>query len=196
MKAYCINLKERTDRWEKVQSQFELLGLQVERFDAVKRKRGHDGCILSHMSLWKKLKSKGIFMIVEDDLKVVVDNPKEILEKAMSQLPDDWDMLYLGATLNQKPERYSENLVRIEKAWTTHAIIYNNQNGVVDAIIDKMDMYKVDVVLADVIQKEFKCFMTYPMICSQAEGFSNIVNKYTDYHAIMDRYKKYTTWEK
>lgn len=193
MKAHCINLKERTDRWEQVQSQFELLGLEVERFDAIKRKRGHDGCILSHMALWKQLKDEGVFMIVEDDLKVIVDNPKEILSKAMSQLPKDWDMLYLGATLNQQPERISENLVKIEKAWTTHAIIYNNQNGVVDAIINKMDMYKVDVVLADVIQKEFNCFMTYPMICSQAEGFSNIVNKYTDYHAITDRYKKYTT---
>lgn len=190
-KAYCINLKERTDRWENVQKQFPLLGLQVERFDAIKRKRGHDGCILSHLALWNDLKDQGEFMIIEDDIKVIVENPKEILDKSISQLPEDWDMLYLGATLNESPERYSENLVRIKKAWTTHAIMYNNQNGVVDAIIKNMDMYKVDVVLADVIQPNFNCFMTYPMICSQAEGYSNVVNRFTDYHAITDRYNKY-----
>ena len=192
MKAYCINLDERTDRWEQVQSQIELLGLKVERFSAIKKKRGHDGCILSHIALWDRLKDQDTFMIIEDDIKVRVDNPKEILNKAMSQLPDDWDMLYLGATLNQPPERISENLVRIKQAWTTHAIIYNNQNGVVDAILEEMDDFKVDVVLANSIQHKFKCFMTFPMICTQTEGFSNIINKHTTYQAITDRYDKYT----
>ena len=111
-------------------------------------------------------------------------------KRFLADVPDDWDMLYLGATLNEPLKQVSPNLFRIKKGWTTHGIIYNNQNGVVAFILDGMDAFKVDVFIADVVQEKFNCYMCYPMVATQRPGRSDIINKHTDYHAITDRYKK------
>ena len=192
LKVFCLNLDDRPDRWEEVQQEVKKIGVEIERFSAVKHQRGHTGCITSHMQLWEKARSLGTWMTIEDDI-LFLDNARENLIKAIDQLPLNWDMLYLGATLNQPLARVDENLLRIKKGWTTHGIIYNNQNGVVDFILEGMDEFKVDVFIADIVQERFNCYMCYPMVATQRPGRSDIVNKYTDYHAITDRYKKYVT---
>jgi len=189
--TYCINLKSRPERWIKVQSEMKKIDMYTERFDAIRHSRGHTGCILSHMALMEEVKDEGVWMTIEDDI-LFLPEAKNNLYKAYDQLPDDWDMLYLGATLNKKLEKVSDNLLRLKGGWTTHGIIYNNQNGVADFILQGMDRFKVDVFIADIVQEKFNCFMCYPMVATQRPGRSDIVNKYTDYHAIMDRYNKYT----
>ena len=192
IKTFCINLDDRPDRWEEVQEEIKVLGIEMERFPAIKHERGHTGCIQSHIALWKKAKDLGVWMTIEDDI-LFLPFARTHLEKAIDQLPPYWDMLYLGATLNRHLARVNHNLLRIKKGWTTHGIIYNNQNGVVDFILDGMDEFKVDVFIADIVQEQFNCYMCYPMVATQRPGHSDIVNKYTDYHAITDRYKKYVT---
>ena len=67
----------------------------------------------------------------------------------------NWDMLYLGATLNEKLERFSPHLFRLKKAWTTHAMIFNNQNGVIDYILNNNGGgRKIDVFYAEQIQEK------------------------------------------
>lgn len=193
--VYCINLSERPDRWSEVQEEVKKVGLKILRYPAIKHSRGHTGCILSHMALWQEAKELGIWMTIEDDV-LFLPEARENLEQAYSQLPDDWDMLYLGATLNEPIYKVSPNLLRLKHGWTTHGIIYNNQHGVVDTILELMDMHKVDVVLADLIQPIFNCYMCYPMVATQRPGHSDIVNHYTDYKAIMDRYNKYVKDER
>ena len=61
-KIFCINLDERTDRWEKCLNKFSLLGIEdkVERLSAVNlshlterdpKIRGRAGCVLSHAKI-------------------------------------------------------------------------------------------------------------------------------------------------
>ena len=70
MKNYCINLDERPDRWKQVQKEAARLHMDIERFPAIKRDRGHDGCKESHMTLLEQLKKEETFMmIVEDDIR-------------------------------------------------------------------------------------------------------------------------------
>jgi len=45
--------------------------------------------------------------------------------------------------------------------------------------------------MADVIQEKFNCYMCYPMVATQRPGVSDVLRKYTDYHKIMSRYKRY-----
>jgi hypothetical protein len=55
------------------------------------------------------------------------------LEQAISELPAEWDILYLGANLicwnngEQWPERVSEHLFRVYAAWTTHCVAFNRK---------------------------------------------------------------------
>jgi len=191
MKAYCINLDSRPDKWEWVQEEAEKLGLELERFSGIKRRKGHDGCKLSHMTLLRQLRDQGEFMIIEDDMEVCADDPINLMNEAYSQLPGDWDMFYLGATLNQRLDRYSENLYRLKNAWATQAIIYNNQNGVVDYILENHNEPKYSVFLGRKVQDRFKCYITYPMIATQHAGYSDILRHHVDYGVIKKRYKKY-----
>jgi len=190
MNCYCINLDRRPERWAQTHEEMKIIEMYPIRFSATIKRRRHSGCIASHMALWKQVRDEGIVMIIEDDI-LFLDNAKENFEAALSQLPSDWDMLYLGATLNQPLERISDNLLLLKKGWTCHAIVYNNQNGVLDYIIKEMIDFKIDVFMADVIQEKFNCYMCYPMVATQRPGLSDITRKYTDYNRIMSRYKKY-----
>lgn len=191
MKKFCINLKERTDRRKSAINEFSRVGLNVSFFDAVKTSNGRDGCRMSHLSLMNKLVPYGKFAIFEDDVKFLPGAMKT-LSAAMRQLPDNWDALYMGATLNHPLQRYSDNLFFLTGGWTTHAIIWNNKNGVVDEILNcASSIYKIDVFLTK-LQKYRNIFVTYPMVATQMAGYSDIINKYTDYSVIDQRWEMYT----
>ena len=190
MRVYCINLDNRKERWDQTQEEMKVLGATPIRFSATLKRRRHSGCISSHMALWGKVKDEGIVMVIEDDI-LFLDNAKENFEIALHQLPEDWDMLYLGATLNEPLERVSDNLLRLKRGWACHAIVYNNQNGVLDYLLKEMVDNRIDIFMADVIQEKFNCYMCYPMVATQRPGISDITRKYTDYNKIMRRYRKY-----
>ena len=194
IKVFCINLDGRPERWAEVQEEVKVIGVEIERFPAIKHRPGHVGCRLSHEALWEKAKPLGVWMVIEDDI-LFLPGAKETLEAAIEQLPADWDMLYLGATLNQPLDRISDNLLRLKRGWTTHGIMYNNQNGVVDYILKVKYDWKIDVLLADEVQAKFNCYMCFPMVATQRPGWSDIVDHHTEYNEITNRYKKYTRHE-
>ena len=191
MNTYCINLKERPDRWKRTQDEAFKLVIWPTRFGAIKHERGHTGCTLSHLALLKQVKHEGQFMIIEDDIKVL-KNGYDIAQDAFKELPDDWDLFYLGTTLNEPLVRYSNNLFRLKNAQATHAIMYNNQNGVADYIIENHNRNVVDLFYAQDVQEKFNCFITHPMAVTQRAGYSDIINKHTSYKQIRKRYKKFT----
>jgi len=190
--TYCINLDIRPDRWAVVQGEADKIGVKPTRFPAVYRKRGHDGCKASHMALLQQVKDEGVFMVIEDDMKIIADDPISATLRAYDQLPSDWDMFYLGATLTVPLKRYSENLFRLKTAWATQAIIYNNQNGVVDYILRNHNQNKFSVFLGYVVQEKFNCYITDPLIATQQAGRSDILKKRVSYAVIEKNYDKYT----
>lgn len=189
MKKYCITLAERYDRTVQAKNEFSNCGLNVEMVTGIKLSPGWIGCRESYLSCLNL--GKNVFAIFEDDV-MFMRCWRQTIRKAMLQLPKDWDALYLGATLNEPLERYSDNLFRLRKGWTTHAIIWNNQNGIVDYILNHADsIRKIDVFLA-CVQDMFNVYLTYPMVATQRPGHSDIINSYTDYSQIQERYERYT----
>lgn len=189
--TYCINLDERKDRWDLSVLEAKKIGVDLIRFPAIQGETGHLGCRESHLTLLRDVKDEGIVMVTEDDFKIIVKNPIPIVRKAWSQLPGDWDMFYLGATLNEPLVRYSENLFWLRNAWTCHAIFYNNQNGVIDYILENHNTKEIDVFLCIDVQLKFNCFIIYPMVATQREGYSDILKRHVDYSVIESRYNKY-----
>lgn len=190
MNTYCINLKNRPERWQAVQKECKKLNLKVERYGAVKRTIGYQGCMASHIQLLQRIKHQGIFMIIEDDFKVI--GTRKQLDKSILELPDNWDMLYLGASFPTTATplvRYTDSLYRLQGGLCTHAIMYNNQNRVAEFILNNLKQVHIDVVFMKQVQPKFNCYITYPMIATQQEGFSDIVNRHTDYSEITRSYK-------
>ena len=190
--AYCISLPERNDKWNLARNEISKLGIErITKYEGHKRSPGWQGCRLSHLNLMKEIKDE-IFLIAEDDFLINTKDPIKKLDKAIQQLPKDWDLLYLGSTLNEPLERYSSNLFRMSAGWTTHAMIFNNQNGIKEFIVENCPMQKIDVWYANEIQKKFNCFITYPMIATQRGGFSDVIDRPVDYAIIQERYNQYT----
>ena len=187
MNTYCINLKNRRFKWAKVQKEAAKLDIEPIRFEAVFNTNGHLGCMLSHTELLEEIK-EDIFMIIEDDILTL--GTREDLDKAIEQLPDDWDMLYLGANLSEPLERFSDNLFRLKGGKVSHAIMYNNQNEVVEYILENHHI-PIDNFFAEMAQNRFNCFITYPMICTQDPGYSDTIRWWKDYEEIEKSYKKY-----
>ena len=186
MKAYCINLNERPERWEVFSKQ--VFPFDVQRVEGVKASPGWKGCTQSHLKVLEGI-TEFPSVVFEDDCLMLASWDK--VEEIMKQLPDNWDMFYLGANLNEKLERYSDNLYRIKNAWCTHAIIYNSQRAI-DHILNNRDgMRKIDVFLIDNILPNYECFISYPLLATQRPGHSDIINKYTDYNLISKNYHKF-----
>ena len=187
MKAYCINLPKREDRWEKFISQ--ALPFVVTRFDAIPG--GSDGCLKSHLSVLSKCEDE--ILIMEDDCHILQD--WRVFFYAYSQLPKDWGVLYLGAILHDKLERYSDNLFKLKQGWATHGILYSRK--VADYILQ--DGYPIirlqrnyDNYMARVIQKKFKCFIVYPCFTTQYPGHSDIINTMRECADLIPRYENNT----
>lgn len=183
---YCINLDHRHERWKNVQHQFDKLNLreQVTRFSAINEQPGYVGCRKSHLEVLEKCKNLATFMIVEDDLEFI-HNPEltETLEKAFQQLPFDWDMLYLGANLQEPIEQYSENLFTLKGSFCTHAMIFNSRS-LVQFILDigkKYFIKKIDVFYRDHVMPKYNVFITHPMVATQADGYSDITRRQNAY---------------
>ena len=190
MKTYCINLDSRPRKWRRVQKEAHKINANLIRFPGIPG--GHIGCTRSHLRILADNCYDEIFMIIEDDMKIIVKNPMQVIDKALRQLPANWDLLYLGATLSEPIKRYSDNLFVLKRALAAHAIIYNNQNGVVDYIVKNHPGPIMDLFYREDVQERFNCFITYPMVATQRAGMSDTISKYNSYKAIKRLYDKYT----
>lgn len=135
----CLTLN--TLEWEQGRAEIERVGI----FDCIKFQALPD--IGPHQSFNKSTRqilsdfnksSYETLLFLEDD---VLFRELNHLERALYELPVDWDIVYLGANLlcwnradDILPERISDHLYRVKQAWTTHAIGYNKK--VIQFILD------------------------------------------------------------
>jgi GR25 family glycosyltransferase involved in LPS biosynthesis len=59
IKKYVINLNRRPERLEHIKKEFEYIGWDFERFEAIDL-NSYEGCLQSHISIVKKAKQEGL----------------------------------------------------------------------------------------------------------------------------------------
>lgn len=178
----CLTLQDH--EWQKGCDEFERVGLHgVERFQAVKEIGPHQSFSHSERNILLDFYHSNAerLLHLEDDC---LFRDTSHLEQAISELPSDWDILYLGANLilqpgfgECNPVRHSEHLFRIDAAWTTHAVAYNKK--CVFEILARQSEFSVqmfDQYLSNRL-KEFNTFVVAPMIAYQRPRFSSIWQK-------------------
>ena len=201
---YCINLDSRLDRWEKVQKEFDKVGLlpRLKRFSAIKEKDGRLGIIKSNLEIVKIAKENNLknVLIFEDDVQFINDTTN-ILEKSLQQIGNlDWWLLYLGANTHEPLNIISKqkpNLLILKNAFACHAFCYNKKTY--DFFIKKYDNLKevqhqdiLDVFLANTFQKKNLCLLINPIIATQSPSFSDIETRNVDDKFIEDRFLENT----
>ena len=114
-----INLEHRTDRRELMEKELNRVGLQAERFEAIKTKdeewnrypyqrmfnrtKGAIGCMLSQMAVMQKAYElcKSAF-VLEDDLVIATDIIKRLdyIENFINTKEPDTDVFFMGGTVH------------------------------------------------------------------------------------------------
>lgn len=201
-KIFSINMDNRKDRWELAKNEFDKFGLDVERisaFDGSKLnlnfppeiKEGAVGCSLSHLYILKMAKQLGLnnYLVLEDDVKFI-DNFTEVFSHVMHQIPNDWDMMYLGGQHihGRNIEKITENIYKCEYTLTTHSFAV--RNTVYDLFIDKLiDITKpCDVHFAEE-HKNINAYVCIPHLTWQRQGYSDVEKQNVDYEFL--KYHRY-----
>lgn len=168
--AILINLDKRQDRLERFDKQAKALGIDYERFQAIESSDPVLGCKLSHVAALMKCKGDSVF-IFEDDA-VFVDNFQEELKKSLAVLPDDWDMVYLGAHILQT-QVVNDRWRRSTECSSTHA--YLVRASAIPRLVETAIAHKGHVDVAySTLHKDLKAYIARPTLVSQEPGFSDI----------------------
>lgn len=165
--------------WSVAQSEFARVGLEVEKYQAVKEIGPHQSFSHSERNILLEFLHSDVdtLLHLEDD---VVFRELGHLNQALSELPDEWDIVYLGANLvlwnngEPWPERYSDHLFRVRCAWTTHAIAYRKK--CVRSILEgqpSFDAQMFDNWLSTRLP-ELNAFIVAPMVAYQRPRISSI----------------------
>jgi GR25 family glycosyltransferase involved in LPS biosynthesis len=188
VKTFVINLERRTDRLNELKIPFE-----YEVFSATDGRKSFDnerysshelgqlGCRDSHKRLLSKIYEDGVehCLIFEDDVELC-NNFEFKLEEIIKELPEDWDMVYLGGWNLGEKKSYTNKLNIAEKVYTTHSYLIRRK--FIPLLIDEInkdECKKVDVIFS-VLQKQNKCFIASPILCWQRKGFSDVENTITN----------------
>lgn len=132
------------------------------------------------IDFWESGSQRLLFL--EEDVEFV---GYQHLQKALSELPDDFDICYLGGNISEevfrKPEKYSTHLCKVFNCWTTHAVCYSrksipwileNQPGFSEQMYDNWLSNHLD---------RFKAFIVNPMVAVQRSRVSSIWKTFCDY---------------
>lgn len=137
------------------------------------------GCFGSHINAIKYAKEHDLekILILEDDI-IIRDN-----FDCLNDLPNDWDMIYLGGILTKQTE-LKEKWVR-GTIWCNHAYIV--KKNMYDVILQKYsefgpeeiisNKYSTDWFYTKFFNTTYKCWLAIDQPIIQKEGYSIIDNK-------------------
>lgn len=186
--AYCLNLERNTQRWIDSNREFLSVGLEVERINCIESEENrYLSFNKSHFDTVRKgYKTGKPFAIFEDD--IVFDTLWKHIAEGASQLPEGWDLLYLGCNFCgawEWPARFSSYLSRLPNAWMTHAIIYSQKGA--KYVLDNFDPNTFPVYdewLRVNVMPQGNTFLLSPMSCYQKPVYSDIWQTEADYTSV------------
>lgn len=176
MKALCLSLASRDDRWKLAEKQFKEQGIEVDRFYAIENKDRFLSFNLSQQAILQSITEETI--VFEDDVLFVNNMLKHIIKTA----PDDWQMLYLSGHVLQPLQHIADHWYRCKHTHTTHSVIYRPDAA--KYILERFDPIKsgiYDDFLLREIQPNIKAYICKPFVTTQRPGYSDLWQTDTDY---------------
>jgi hypothetical protein len=204
IKYIVINLEERRDRYERFQKEIQNMGIEVERFEAIKttyeeypyiKKRTHQnqkyinsmlGCKWSHLKILEDNRENEEYeyiCIFEDDMKwrEIEDISNRIYISLSTFSENDGNILYLGVTNKNERERYEKPIYLLNENEGLSTVGYIIPIKKIQIILDKLYCQdeEIDVIYSKYIEKRY---IMEPNIVIQQEDYSNILHKNVNYN--------------
>lgn len=180
----CLNQKSRVDRWQQFEQEAARVRLKdVQQFYSIEASSAYESfCLSQRVLLESFIASDGkVLLALEDD---VIFKDLSYFDEALTELPDNWDILYLGANVtDSRPHRISKHLFKIQSAWTTHAVAYSRKMAeeILRLYINWEQSGMYDDWLSRVILPVNNCYIIAPMVAWQRPVFSDIWGQNVEY---------------
>jgi GR25 family glycosyltransferase involved in LPS biosynthesis len=201
-----MNLDKRPDRKLLAEKEFDRMGISPIRMPGVFIKGSNNqlvdnalGCMFAHIECLKwGLEQKTNVFIFEDDIQFI-DKPniKELTDAACGELAQrEWDMFYLATNILRPHYQVSKHLSRLTHGQSTVAYGVNKNfiPKLLDHYLPSLNTIKeiwIDVIYADTVIPNNKCYITVPMMGVQREGWSDIMGQHVCYEDYLQ--KRYDT---
>lgn len=188
---YCINLDRRPDRWKECVREFDRVEItDVERFTAVDGNSIHTksvllpgevGITLSNLNLLMDARKNSYerILILEDDIQFS-ENFVRDFDTWHSEIPNDWQMLYLGGNLvGWQPSPISDHVHLGKNILAIHAL--GLHASTYDSIISSINLnIQIDSTYSEQ-SNNFNSYLMTPRMAWQRECYSDIQNLNVNY---------------
>ena len=170
-----INVERRSDRLQDFDTESKKIGFEYEVHKALDGQHlGMSPIVagrLSHIEVLRKIKPDEMVLICEDDA-LFREDFNEVIDEYMADLPEDWDIFYLGALKNEvKP--VNKHWVRQVVSTGTQAYCVNPAK--VDLFIQiARDFEKWIDVAYRLWADRTNAYIAQPNLVIQSEGYSDL----------------------
>lgn len=196
--AYYINLDSRPDRKQYVEDQLTAIGINAQRFNAVKLTNGALGCSMSHLKLLEMAKKENFdhILIVEDDIQFT--NPSFFVKQFNQFLKTqpNFDVVIIGGNNIPPYTRVSDCCIKVGTCQTTtgyfvkghyfDTLIQNYKEGIGKLMKEpeKHIQYAIDKYWFQ-LQGRDNWYLITPLTVTQREDYSDIEKRPTNYNRVM-----------
>ena len=192
--AFYINLTSRPDRKQHVETQLNAIGINAERFNAIKLPNGALGCSLSHLKCLETAKANSWphLLIVEDDIKFL--KPDIFITQLNKFLSNhkSWDVVLIGGNNVPPYTKIDDTCVKVSMCQTTTGYLVNAHYF--DTLIDNFRCgiqnlikfpeqhvkYAIDKYWFQ-LQRRDNWLLIIPLTVTQREDYSDIEKGLTNY---------------
>jgi hypothetical protein len=109
-------------------------------------------------------------LLLEDDVDFI-EGAKEVLQESLEELPNDWDLFYLGANHTWAiTYEISKHILRLKGSGCFHAVCI--RNTVYDDILALPMENPIDGVVAKYLHPDKNCYGIWPNIAITVPGYS------------------------
>jgi glycosyl transferase family 25 len=197
--AFYINLEHRTDRKIHVESQLNNIGIQADRFNAVKMDDGAIGCSISHLKILQYAIKHELehILIVEDDITFLDPELfKTQFNKFIELHGDNWEVILFAGNNMPPYEKTDETCIKVSKCQTTTGYLVNghfikaleqNIKMGLSKLIERpneRDKFAIDKFWF-VLQNASKWYLITPPTVVQRQDYSDIEKRVTNYTKLM-----------
>jgi glycosyl transferase family 25 len=209
--AFYINLLSRPDRKQHVENQLKTIGINAERFNAIKMPNGALGCSLSHLKLIETAKANNWehILIIEDD--ILFTDPSIFIKQFNNFLSNhkDFDVVIISGNNCPPFTKIDDTCVQVTRCQTTTCylvqqhyydkLINNFREGINKLMREPHNhiLYAIDKYWFN-LQAVDKWYLIIPLTVTQREDYSDIEKRPTNYsRAMLDLDKQaFFRWQK
>jgi glycosyl transferase family 25 len=199
-----INLDSRMDRHTHFESQFTKIGMNPQRFSAIRNVNGAIGCSMSHIAcLELAIRNEWDHVLIcEDD--ATITNPGQLVYQVnqfFNRFNDSWDVLLLAGNNYQPFRRESAECVRVANCQTATSylvrrpyfekLLANFKDGLKKLIAEpaQQPKYAIDQYWKN-LQRTHRWYLIVPISVIQRPDYSDISKQQVDYSGMMTQVNK------